>query len=66
MEEFNEMWDKLKKVLFAKEKNALKDFLGYEIPEDYNNKLINQELENVCIQMPDEYLDKFYEKYVLN
>lgn len=56
--------DKVIEMMLGEDAKMIADFLGYK-PDDEvlnNNQLLEEELENVARQMPDDILMKFYEK----
>lgn len=62
----DEMWERLKRELFMNSREALEDFLGFELPDDYDKDTVEGQLEDVGAQMPDEEQVLFYVKYVPN
>lgn len=59
----DEKWEILKKELFMRGIEALDDFIGDEAPDDKD--VVDNMLDQVASQMPDEELFGFYEKYCL-
>lgn len=59
----DEKWEILKKELFMRGIEALDDFIGDEAPDDKD--VVDNMLDQVAAQMPDEELFGFYEKYCL-
>lgn len=56
--------DKIIELMLGENVEMITEFLGYK-PDDEvlnNNQLLEEELENVARQMPDDILMKFYEK----
>lgn len=56
--------DKMIELMLGENVEMITEFLGYK-PDDEvlnNNQLLEEELENVARQMPDDILMKFYEK----
>lgn len=56
--------DKMIELMLGENVEIITEFLGYK-PDDEvlnNNQLLEEELENVARQMPDDILMKFYEK----
>lgn len=56
--------DKVIEMMLGEDAEMIADFLGYK-PDDEvlnNNQLLEEELEIVARQMPDNILIKFYEK----
>lgn len=56
--------DKVIEMMLGEDVKMITDFLGYE-PDDEvlnNNQLLEEELENVARQMPENVLIKFYER----
>lgn len=60
------MWEELKQELFMNGTNALEDFLGFTISENTEKDTIENELDEIKSQMPDDVQIKFYIKYVPN
>ena len=59
----DEKWEILKKELFMRGTEALDDFIGNEAPDDKD--VVDNMLDQVADQMPDEELFSFYEKCCL-
>lgn len=59
----DEKWEILKKALFINGPEGLADFIGDEVLDD--NDTVDNQLDQIAEQMPDEELYKFYEKYCL-
>ena len=59
-------WEELKRQLFMNGREGLEDFLGFELPDDYDKDTVENELEDIGAQMPDEEQIAFYLKYVPN
>lgn len=59
----DEKWEILKKELFMRGIEALDDFIGDKAPDDKD--VVDNMLDQVAAQMPDEELFGFYEKYCL-
>lgn len=56
--------DKVIEIMLGEDVKMITDFLGYK-PDDEvlnNNQLLEEELENVARQMPEDVLIRFYEK----
>lgn len=56
--------DKVIEAMLGEDVEMITEFLGYK-PDDEvlnNNQLLEEELDNVARQMPDDILMKFYEK----
>lgn len=56
--------DKVIEMMLGEDVEMITDFLGYK-PDDEvlnNNQLLEEELENVAKQMPEDVLVKFYER----
>lgn len=62
----DEMWETLKRELFMSGRDGLEDFLGFELQDDYDKDTVENELEDIGAQMPDEIQVEFYLKYVPN
>lgn len=60
------MWEELKRELFMHGTNALEDFLGFSISDNDDKDTIENKLEDISSQMPDDIMAKFYIKYVPN
>lgn len=58
-------FETLKKELSFYGTEAIEDFLGFEIPEGWDKDTIEAAMDEVWEQMPEEELNKFYEKYDL-
>ena len=61
----DEKWEILKRELFMNGTEALEEFLGNDIDENLEKDSIENMLDEVAGQMPDEELYKFYSKYCL-
>ena len=59
----DEKWELLKKELFMNSTEALEGFLGCDIPDDKD--VLENMLDQIADQMPDEELYEFYSKYCL-
>ncbi len=65
MKTFEEKLEELKHSLFMSGIDEIEDFLGMECP--YNDQdTIDNLMDQVAEQMPEEEFDMFYQKYVLN
>lgn len=56
--------DKVIELMLSEDVEIITEFLGYK-PDDEvlnNNQLLEEELDNVAKQMPDDILMRFYEK----
>ena len=62
---FDERWETLKRELFMNGSEALEEFLG-ELDENLEKDTIENMLDEISAQMPDEELFRFYIKYCLN
>lgn len=60
----DEMWESLKRELFMCGTEALEKFLGYELENDYDKDVVENRLDEVVAQMPNEELMEFYHSYV--
>lgn len=56
-------FEDLKVALFNSGLDSIKDFLGYEIDPDEDKDVIENRLDQVYEQMPDDILAKFYAKF---
>lgn len=56
--------DKVIEMMLGEDAEMIADFLGYKPDDDVlnNNQLLEEELENVARQMPEDVLMKFYER----
>lgn len=64
-DEWQTKWEALKSELFANGMYAIDDFIGYECP--YNDKdTIDNLLDEIAEQMPDEIMDVYFNKYLPN
>lgn len=61
----DEKWEILKRELFMNGTEALEEFLDNDIDENLEKDSIENILDEVAGQMPDEELYKFYSKYCL-
>ena len=61
----DEKWEILKRELFMNGTEALEEFLDNDIDENLEKDSIENMLDEVAGQMPDEELYKFYSKYCL-
>lgn len=61
----DERWETLKRELFMNGSEALEEFLG-ELDENLEKDTIENMLDEISAQMPDEELFRFYIKYCLN
>lgn len=57
-----EMYDELKRAIFMSGRDAIDDLLGYECPYD-DKDVIENWMDEVLDQMPEEEAMKFYQKY---
>lgn len=56
-------FEKLKKELFMEGDEALVDFLGFEFDQNWEKDTIENAIDEVYEQMPEEELEKFYKKF---
>ena len=61
----NERFEELKRKLFMGGLEAIEDFLGYEIDPEEDKDVTERRMDMVYVQMPDEELERFYEKHGL-
>lgn len=61
----DEKWEILKRELFMCGTEALEDFIGTELDGNLEKDSIEQMLDEISDQMPDEELFQFYSKYCL-
>lgn len=60
------MWEELKKELFMNGREGLEDFLDFELPDDFDKDVVENQLNEIKEQMPQDILIIFYKKYVLD
>ena len=60
----DETFEKLKRELFIHGQDAIEEFLGYELSGLEEKDAIENAMDNVYAQMPDDEFDKFVEEYV--
>lgn len=60
------MWEELKKELFMNGREGLEDFLDFELPDDFDKDVVENQLNKIKEQMPQDILIIFYKKYVLD
>lgn len=58
-------FEKLKRELFMHGDSAICNFLGYEPPCDEEKDVTDARMDEVYDQMPEEELEKFYQKYAI-
>jgi len=56
-------FEKLKRELFMEGDDALVDFLGFEFDQNWEKDTIENAIDEVYEQMPEEELEKFYKKF---
>lgn len=56
-------FERLKSRLFMEGQEAVEDFLGYEIDPGEDKDTTDVRMDAVYLQMPDDELEKYYEKY---
>lgn len=60
----DEQFEALKSELFNHGTEAIEDFLGTEVPEDWEKDTIDNMMDEIADQMPDIEQLRFYQKYV--
>ena len=58
-------FEKLKKELFNYGTDYIEEFLGYEIDSDWEKDVVDNLMDEVYKQMPEEELEVFYEKFYI-
>lgn len=58
-------FENLKKSLFDWGRDYIEEFLGYEYSSDLDDEEIEELMNEVYEQMPEEELEKFYEKFCI-
>lgn len=58
-------FEKLKKELFNYGTDYIEEFLGYEIDSDWEKDVVDNLMDEVYKQMPEEELEVFYEKFCI-
>lgn len=62
-DEWQTKWEALKRELFTGGMGAINDFIGYECPY-HDTYIIDNILDDIADQMPDEEMNLFFEKYL--
>lgn len=62
----DEKWEILKRELFMNDTETLEEFIGTKLDENLEKDTIENMLDEISNQMPDEELYKFYSKYCLS
>jgi len=57
--------EEIKKALFMEGLNTVEDFLGIEPGIQFDKDAYEKEMDEVFIQMPEEEIEKYYQKYVV-
>lgn len=58
-------FEKLKKELFNYGTDYIEEFLGYKIDSDWEKDVVDNLMDEVYKQMPEEELEVFYEKFCI-
>lgn len=58
-------FEKLKEALFNWGTDYIEEFLGFEIDSDWEKDAIEDAMDEVYNQMPEEELEVFYEKFCI-
>jgi hypothetical protein len=56
-------FEELKSALFNWGNDYIEEFLGSEYDSDWDKDTIDNAMDEVYMQMPEEELNKFYEKF---
>lgn len=60
-------FERLKRELFLRGRDAIEDFIDQPIPDAYDKDTIESILDEAYLQMPQRELDSYYKKYrILN
>lgn len=62
----DEKFEALKTELFLNGSEAITDFLGFEYDPDSSKDEIENLMDEVYAQIPDEELEQFFDKYSIN
>ena len=58
-----DVFEELKMAIFMSGVEAIDDFLGYEHDVEEDKDVIDARMDEVLCQMPEEEINKYYEKY---
>ena len=58
-------FEELKSALFNWGTDYIEEFLGFEIDSDWEKDTIDNAMDEVYEQMPEEELEMFYEKFLI-
>lgn len=58
-------FEKLKKELFNYGTDYIEEFLGYEIDSDWEKDVVDNLMDEVYKQMPEEELEVFYKNFCI-
>lgn len=58
-------FEELKRELFDWGTDYIEEFLGFEIDYDWNEEIIENAMDEIYKQMPEEELEVFYEKFCI-
>lgn len=61
----DERFEELKRELFDWGSDYIEEFLGFEIDYNWEKDTINNALDEIYVQMSDEELKVFYEKFCI-
>lgn len=59
-------FEKLKSALFSWGTDYIEEFLGFEIDSDWEKDTIDNAMDEVYEQMPEEELEVFYQKFLID
>ena len=59
-------FEKLKRELFNWGRDYIEEFLGFEIDYDWDEEAIDNAMDEIYEQMPDEELEVFYQKFCID
>ena len=59
-------FEKLKRELFNWGRDYIEEFLGFEIDYDWDEDAIDNAMDEIYEQMPDEELEVFYQKFCID
>lgn len=59
-------FEKLKTALFNWGTDYIEEFLGFEINSDWEKDTIDNAMDEVYQQMPEEELEEFYQKFLFD
>lgn len=59
-------FERLKSALFSWGTDYIEEFLGFEIDSDWGKDTIDNAMNEVYGQMPEEELEVFYQKFLID